>query len=47
VAIAAPTGVDVSSGVCGPDKLAKDHGKVRRYCAEAAAALAAVQQQQP
>jgi phosphoribosylanthranilate isomerase len=39
VATAAPTGVDVSSGVCGPDGMKKDAGKVQRYCAAAAAAL--------
>lgn len=37
IATAAPTGVDVSSGVCSPDGLKKDLGKVQRYCAAAAA----------
>ncbi|EFN55247.1 hypothetical protein CHLNCDRAFT_11532, partial [Chlorella variabilis] len=31
IATAAPTGVDVSSGVCSPDGLKKDLGKVQRY----------------
>ena len=26
-----PTGVDVSSGICGPDKLRKDVGKVQAF----------------
>jgi phosphoribosylanthranilate isomerase len=30
-----PTGVDVSSGVCGPDGLKKDAAKVQQYVAEA------------
>ena len=33
-----PTGVDVSSGVCGPDGLAKDGGKVRDFVRAAKAA---------
>ncbi|PSC74964.1 phosphoribosylanthranilate isomerase [Micractinium conductrix] len=41
IATATPTGVDVSSGVCGPDGLKKDLGKVQRYCSAAAAAFAA------
>lgn len=41
IATAAPTGVDVSSGVCGPDGLKKDLGKVQRYCEQAAAAFRA------
>lgn len=35
VATAHPTGVDVSSGVCGPDGLRKDADKVARYVGEA------------
>lgn len=31
VAVARPTGVDVSSGVCGPDGLLKDHEKVTAF----------------
>lgn len=31
VAIAQPTAVDVSSGVCGPDGLLKDHEKVAAF----------------
>ena len=34
-----PSGVDVSSGVCGPDKLRKDHESVRNYVRNARAAL--------
>lgn len=41
VAIAGPTGVDVSSGVCGPDGLHKDLAKVQRYCSSALAAFEA------
>ncbi len=41
IATAGPTGVDVSSGVCGPDGLKKDLGKVQAYCSRAAAAFAA------
>ena len=41
IGTAAPTGVDVSSGVCGPDGLKKDLGKVQRYCAGAQAAFQA------
>ncbi|KAL4858962.1 N-(5'-phosphoribosyl)anthranilate isomerase 1 [Chlorella vulgaris] len=37
IATAGPTGVDVSSGVCGPDGLKKDGGKVQRYCSAARA----------
>ncbi|KAI8476957.1 MAG: hypothetical protein J3K34DRAFT_399915 [Monoraphidium minutum] len=39
VAAARPTGVDVSSGVCGPDGLAKDHGKVEAFVAGALGAV--------
>lgn len=39
IATAGPTGVDVSSGVCSPDGLKKDLGKVQRYCSAAAAAF--------
>lgn len=39
IATAAPSGVDVSSGVCGPDGLKKDLGKVEGYCGAAAAAF--------
>jgi phosphoribosylanthranilate isomerase len=35
VATAHPTAVDVSSGVCGPDGLAKDHSKVAAFIAGA------------
>jgi phosphoribosylanthranilate isomerase len=31
VSIAQPTAVDVSSGVCGPDGLLKDHDKVAAF----------------
>lgn len=31
VSIAQPTAVDVSSGVCGPDGLLKDHAKVEAF----------------
>lgn len=41
VAIASPTGVDVSSGVCGPDGLQKDLAKVQRYCSSALEAFEA------
>ena len=41
IATAAPSGVDVSSGVCGPDGLKKDLGKVQAYCSRAAAAFVA------
>ena len=41
IATAGPTGVDVSSGVCGPDGLKKDLSKVQAYCSRAAAAFAA------
>ncbi|PRW61333.1 N-(5 -phosphoribosyl)anthranilate isomerase chloroplastic-like [Chlorella sorokiniana] len=41
IATAGPTGVDVSSGVCGPDGLKKDLGKVQAYCSRATAAFAA------
>lgn len=39
IATAHPTGVDVSSGVCGPDGLKKDVGKVQQYVAEARGAF--------
>jgi len=39
VAATRPTGVDVSSGVCGPDGLAKDHGKVQAFVAAALSAV--------
>lgn len=35
VRIARPYAVDVSSGVCGPDGLMKDHDKVRMFIANA------------
>jgi phosphoribosylanthranilate isomerase len=35
VAATRPGGVDVSSGVCGPDGLAKDHEKIRAFVASA------------
>jgi phosphoribosylanthranilate isomerase len=35
IATAHPTGVDVSSGVCGPDGLKKDVAKVQQYVSEA------------
>lgn len=35
VAAVRPAVVDVSSGVCGPDGLAKDHEKVRAFVAAA------------
>jgi phosphoribosylanthranilate isomerase len=35
VGIARPTGVDVSSGVCGPDGLLKDHAKVLQFITQA------------
>jgi hypothetical protein len=38
VAAARPTGVDVSSGVCGPDGLLKDAAKVHAFVAAALAA---------
>ncbi|KAL4420937.1 hypothetical protein ABPG77_001420 [Micractinium sp. CCAP 211/92] len=41
IATAGPTGVDVSSGVCGPDGLKKDLGKVQRYCSSALEAFQA------
>ena len=41
IGTAAPTGVDVSSGVCGPDGLSKDLDKVQRYCSSAWGALRA------
>lgn len=41
-ALARPAGVDVSSGVCGPDGLKKDADRVRRYVASARQALAAL-----
>ena len=31
IRVAKPAGVDVSSGVCGPDKLRKDPEKVRTF----------------
>ncbi|WIA10122.1 hypothetical protein OEZ85_010329 [Tetradesmus obliquus] len=43
VATAHPTAVDVSSGVCGPDGLAKDHSKVAAFIAGAKQAAAAAQ----
>ncbi|KAL4539334.1 hypothetical protein Ndes2526B_g02420 [Nannochloris sp. 'desiccata'] len=39
IATAHPTGVDVSSGVCGLDGLKKDVGKVQQYVAEAKGAF--------
>ena len=36
---AEPTGVDVSSGVCGPDGLKKDESKVQQYVNEARKAM--------
>ncbi|KAL4452784.1 hypothetical protein ABPG75_008446 [Micractinium tetrahymenae] len=41
IATAGPTGVDVSSGVCGPDGLKKDLRKVQQYCSSALAAFEA------
>jgi phosphoribosylanthranilate isomerase len=38
VAVANPTAVDVSSGVCGPDGLLKDKAKVQAFVAAAKAA---------
>ena len=42
VATARPTGVDVSSGVCGPDGLRKDAGKVHQYVRNARQAFTAL-----
>lgn len=39
IGTAGPTGVDVSSGVCGPDGLKKDEFKVQQYVAEARRAM--------
>lgn len=41
-----PVGVDVSSGVCGPDGLKKDPAKVQRFVAEARRATAEAREQQ-
>lgn len=38
VITAQPTAVDVSSGVCGPDGLLKDHDKVQEFISQATAA---------
>ena len=38
VAVARPTAVDVSSGVCGPDGLRKDAAKVHAFVAAVKAA---------
>lgn len=35
VVTARPTAVDVSSGVCGPDGLLKDHSKVAEFISQA------------
>lgn len=35
VSVAHPTAVDVSSGVCGPDGLRKDHTKVQDFISQA------------
>ena len=39
IGTAHPTGVDVSSGVCGPDGLKKDVAKVQKYIVEARGAF--------
>lgn len=44
VRIAQPTGVDVSSGVCGPDGLQKDASKVRAFILNAQTASEALEQ---
>jgi phosphoribosylanthranilate isomerase len=44
--VAAPSVVDVSSGVCGPDGLAKDRAKVAAFIAAAKQQQQQQQQQQ-
>lgn len=46
IEVARPGGVDVSSGVCGPDGLKKDVGKVVGFVQGAQAAFAAQRGQQ-
>lgn len=46
IATVLPTGVDVSSGVCGPDGLAKDEDKVQAFAGSAWAAFEAQEQEQ-
>ena len=46
IEVARPAGVDVSSGVCGPDGLKKDASKVLGFVQGAQAAFAAQRRQQ-